>query len=174
MGTSQSAFNRLVWKWRCTGEGVRAVTCVVHHYQELWEAPLGRPQWPVSGRHGSRLIALHLGGRGGRELAGSLAPPFTAVAQQCLQSPALRSTDGVCSTLPHLPTYLSTAPYLWLLISFVFFSNTVPLTSIVRGHPDSWPGCVKLLEEFLCVKKALGMLNILHTAMSCLCIKLFI
>lgn len=152
-GHLAAPFNRPVWRLRCTGEGVRAVTCVLHRYQELWEAPSGRPQWPVSGRHGCRLIALHLGGRGGRELAGSLAPPFTAVAQQCLQSPALQSTDGVCSTLPHLPTYLSTAPYLCLLISFVLFSNTVPLTGIVRGHPDSWLGCVKLLEEFPFMKK---------------------
>lgn len=107
----------------------------------------------VSGRHGSRLIALHLGGSGGGELAGSLAPPFTAVAQQCLQSPALQSTDGVCSTLPHLPAYLSTAPYLCLLISFVLFSNAAPLTGIVRTLPNSWLGCVKLLEEFLFIKK---------------------
>lgn len=109
------------------------MTCMVHHYPELREAPLGRPQWRVSGSPGSRLIALHLGGTGGRELAGLLAPPFTAVAQQSLQSPALQSTDGVCSTLPHLPAYLSTAPYLCLLISFVLFSSTVPLTGIVRA-----------------------------------------
>lgn len=65
--------------------------------------------------------SLHLGGTAGRELAASLAPPFAAVAQQRLQSPALQSTDGVCSTLPHLPAYLSTALYLRLLISFVLF-----------------------------------------------------
>lgn len=38
----------------------------------------------------------------GSDLAGLQAPPFTAVAQQSIQSLALQSTDGVCSTLPHL------------------------------------------------------------------------
>lgn len=147
MAASQPAVSRSLWKLRCPAGAVRAIPRVVLRYQELREAPLGRPQWPVSGRHGSRLIALHLGGTGGRELAGSLAPPFTAVAQQSLQSPALRSTDGVCSTLPHLLAYLSAAPYLCLLTSFGHFSNTVPLTVIVRAHPTSWLGCWKSYRE---------------------------
>lgn len=66
----------------------------------------------------------HLSGMGGGDRADLLAPPFAAVAQQSLQSLALRSTDGVCSTLPHLLAYLSTAVYQWLLISFVLFSKT--------------------------------------------------
>lgn len=102
----------------------------------LWKRQAGiRAESPPPGWHG-------------RQGAGRLlAPPFTAVAQQSLQSPALRSADGVCSTLPHLPAYLSTAPYLCLLTSFVHFSNTVPLTGIVRALPNSWFGRVKLLEE---------------------------
>jgi len=70
-------------------------------------------------------LALHQGSTGGRDLAAWLAPPSAAaVAQPSLQSLALQSTDGVCSTLPHLLAYLSTAGYLWLLVSFVLFSNT--------------------------------------------------
>lgn len=100
--------------------------------------------------HGSGLIAHHLSGMGGSDLADLLAPPFTAVAQQSLQSLALRSTDGVCSTLPHLLAYLSTALYLWLLISFVLFSNTVPPTGTDKAYPNLWLaaiGSFKLLEE---------------------------
>lgn len=87
---------------------------------------------------------------GGSDLADLLAPPFTAVAQQSLQSLALQSTDGVCSTLPHLRAYLSTAVYLWLVISIVLFSNTVPLTGADKAYPNLWLvaiGCFKLLEE---------------------------
>lgn len=131
--------------------------------RQLPRAPLGRRQWPVM--CGSGLVALHLSGGGGSDLAAGLAPPLTAVAQQSLQSLALQSTGGVCSTLPHLLAYLSTAIYLWLLTSFVLFSNTVPLRGTDKAYPNLWLvviGCLKLLEEL--ERKSLGTLNSLNAA----------
>lgn len=73
---------------------------------------------------------------GGGDLAAWLAPPWSAVAQQSLQSLALQSTDGVCSALPHLLAYLSVALYLWLLIGFILFPNTVCFTGTDKTYPD--------------------------------------
>ncbi|XP_009864485.1 PREDICTED: calmodulin-A-like [Apaloderma vittatum] len=93
-----------------------------------------------------------MSGMRGSDLADLLAPPFTAVAQQSLQSLALQSTDGICSTLPHLlayrsTAYRSTAVYLWLLRSFVLFSDTVPLTVGLFGFSSEYYGADQLTEE---------------------------
>lgn len=115
MGTFQSAFNRSVRKPLRTGEGVHTMTCMVHHYQELREAPLGRPQlackWQAWFQADSPPPGWH-GRQGAGRLAGS--------AFYCC-----------CAAVPAEP---STAEYRWCLFNLappprLSFNCSIPVPS---------------------------------------------
>lgn len=107
---------RPVWKLPCAGEGVRAMARVVHHYRELREAPLGRPQWSVCKWQAWFQAASPPPGWLGRQGAGRLA----GSAFYCC-----------CAAVPAEP---STAEYRWCLFNLappprLSFNCSVPLFS---------------------------------------------